>query len=112
MGVTYYIMRENLIWWEFNLAIFYDLPNHQIKVLAKFSGYTVQLKVHSCSEIAHIPAVPAVVVSVTEIFLSNLPTTFSSTMHISPMVPSVMFICVLWIETAAPMIEKTRYTYS
>ena len=41
MGVTYYIMRENLIWREFNLAIFYDSPNRQIKVLAKFSGYTV-----------------------------------------------------------------------
>ena len=39
--VTYYIMRENLIWREFNLAIFYDSPNRQIKVLAKFSGYTV-----------------------------------------------------------------------
>ena len=41
MGVTYYIMRENLIWREFNLAIFYDSPNRQMKVLAKFSGYTV-----------------------------------------------------------------------
>ena len=38
IGVTYYIMCENLIWREFNLAIFYDLPNRQIKVLAKFSG--------------------------------------------------------------------------
>ena len=29
--------------WEFNLATFYDSPNRQIKVLAKFSGYTVLL---------------------------------------------------------------------
>ena len=43
VGVTYYIMCENLIWREFNLAIFYDSPNRQIKVLAKFSGYTVYL---------------------------------------------------------------------
>ena len=28
-------------WREFNLAIFYDSPNRQIKVLAKFSRYTV-----------------------------------------------------------------------
>ena len=41
VGVAYYIMRENFIWREFNLAIFYDSPNRQIKVLAKFSGYTV-----------------------------------------------------------------------
>ena len=34
-------MRENFIWREFYLAIFYDSPNRQIKVLAKFSGYTV-----------------------------------------------------------------------
>ena len=39
-----YVMRENLIWREFNLAIFYDSPNRQIKVLAKFSGYTVYNK--------------------------------------------------------------------
>ena len=30
-------------WQEFNLAIFYDSPNRQIKVLAKFSRYTVFL---------------------------------------------------------------------
>ena len=41
VGVTYCIMRENLIWREFNLAIFYNSPNRQINVLAKFSGYTV-----------------------------------------------------------------------
>ena len=28
-------------WRDYNLAIFYDLPNHQIKILAKFSRYTV-----------------------------------------------------------------------
>ena len=41
VGVTHYIMRKNLIWRKFNLAIFYDFPNRQIKVPAKFSGYTV-----------------------------------------------------------------------
>ncbi len=46
MGVTYYIMRENFIWREFNLAIFYDSPNRQIKVLAKFSSYTVRPIIH------------------------------------------------------------------
>ena len=61
------------------------------------------------SEVFYVPAVPAVVVSVTETFLSNPPATFSSTMHISPLVPSVMLICVPWIETAAPKIEKTMY---
>ena len=43
VGVTYYIMRENLIWREFNLPTFYDSPNRQIKVLAKFSRYTVDV---------------------------------------------------------------------
>ena len=38
VGVTDYIMLY--YWREFNLAIFYDSPNHQIKVLAKFSRYT------------------------------------------------------------------------
>ena len=28
-------------WREFNLAIFYDSANRQIKVLPNFSGYTV-----------------------------------------------------------------------
>ena len=32
-------------WREFNLAIFYDSPNRQIKVLAKFSRYTVLVSV-------------------------------------------------------------------
>ena len=39
VGVMDYIMLY--YWREFNLAIFYDSPNRQIKVLAKFSGYTV-----------------------------------------------------------------------
>ena len=42
LGVTDYIMLY--YWREFNLAIFYDSPNRQIKVLAKFSRYTVDLK--------------------------------------------------------------------
>ena len=41
MGVTHYIMRENLI--------FYDSPNCQIKVLAKFSGYTVAVLFAACT---------------------------------------------------------------
>ena len=41
VGVTDYIMLY--YWREFNLAIFYDSPNRQIKVLAKFSRYTVVL---------------------------------------------------------------------
>ena len=40
VGVTDYIMLY--YWREFNLAIFYDSPNRQIKVLAKLSRYTVQ----------------------------------------------------------------------
>ena len=39
--------RTNFIWREFNLAIFYDSPNRQIKVLAEFSSYTVFPVVHS-----------------------------------------------------------------
>ena len=35
-GLHYY-------WREFNLAIFYDLSNCQIKVIAKFSRYTVYI---------------------------------------------------------------------
>ena len=31
---------------EFNLAIFYDSPNRQIKVLTNFSGYTVTWGTH------------------------------------------------------------------
>ena len=42
MGVADYNMLY--YWREFNLVIFYDSPNHQIKVLAKFSRYTV----HPC----------------------------------------------------------------
>ena len=41
-----------------------------------------------------------------ETFLSNPPATFSSTMHISPLAPSVMLICTAWIETAAPKVER------
>ena len=63
---------------------------------------------NSCSEVAQLPAVPAVVVSVTETFLSNPPATFSSTKHISPLFPSVMLICVPWIETTAPKIGKNK----
>ena len=40
VGVTDYIMHY--YWREFNEAIFYDSPNCHIKVLAKFSRYTVQ----------------------------------------------------------------------
>ena len=40
MGVTDYSMF-NYYWREFNLAIFYDSSNRQIKVLVKFSCYTV-----------------------------------------------------------------------
>ena len=36
-----YGLYHALLWREFNLAIFYDSPNRQIKVLAKFSRYTV-----------------------------------------------------------------------
>ena len=57
----------------------------------------------------YVPAVPVVVVSITEMFLSNPPVTFSSTMHISPLVPSVIIMSVSWIEIAAPMIEKAKY---
>ena len=46
VGVTYYIMRENLNWREFNLAIFYDSPNRQIIVLARLYGMHAQF---SCS---------------------------------------------------------------
>ena len=55
------------------------------------------------SEVFYVPAVPAVVVSVTETFLSNTPIIFSRTMHISPVVPSVMLITVSWIETVTPI---------
>ena len=58
----------------------------------------------------YVPAVPVAVVSVTETFLSNAPVTFSRTMHISPLVPSGILICVSWIETVAPMTKK-RHSY-
>ena len=37
----YYVMCENLIWREFNFAIFFNSPNRQIKALAKISRHTV-----------------------------------------------------------------------
>ena len=40
-------MHESLIWRKFKLAIFKDSPNRQIKVLAKFSGYTVYSNITS-----------------------------------------------------------------
>ena len=59
-----------------------------------------------CRRFVYVPAVPVKVVNVTETFLSNIPVTFSRTIHISPLVPSGIVISVSWIETVAPMTRK------
>ena len=40
-SLLYLHHAQNIIWREFNLPIFFNLPNHQIKALDKFSRYTV-----------------------------------------------------------------------